>query len=156
MKILFVCTGNICRSPTAEAMFLAQLAKLDATSQSHIYCDSAGTHGYHIGESPDARTITAARKRGVDMTKLVARKVSPEDYEIFDVILAMDATHLAWLHHNAPANSKAFIAMYLEYAGITHTQDVPDPYYAGAEQFETVLNLIIEASEKIIVNCART
>src|SRR5688572_1291609 len=101
MKILFVCTGNICRSPTAEAMFRARLGA--AGLESRIHCDSAGTHGYHVGENPDSRSVAAARMRGIEMGNLVARRVLSEDYDAFDLLLAMDRTHLRHLQRNKPA-----------------------------------------------------
>lgn len=148
MKILFVCTGNICRSPTAEAMFRARLEA--AGLQDRIHCDSGGTHGYHVGENPDPRSIAAARTRGVEMGHLVARRVLAEDYDAFDLLLAMDKTHLRHLQRTKPANSKGKVALYLDYAGITHTQEVPDPYYEGPKTFEQVLDLTEEASDLLL------
>lgn len=148
MKILFVCTGNICRSPTAEAMFVK--AVCDAGLQEKISCESAGTHGYHIGEHPDSRTVAAAKKRGVEMGHLLAQRVLSQDYDTYDLILAMDAGHMRILQKNKPAACKAKLAMYLEYAGITHTTEVPDPYYDGVETFERVLDLTEEASAALV------
>lgn len=148
MKILFVCTGNICRSPTAEAVFQARLEEAGLSEK--IACDSAGTHGYHIGENPDSRTVAAAQKRGIEMGHLVARRVQRQDYDLFDLILAMDAGHLRNLQQNKPAQCRAEVALYLAYAGITHTQDVPDPYYKGPAIFEQVLDLTAEASDRLL------
>lgn len=148
MKILFVCTGNICRSPTAEAVFRQRVAA--AGLEGRIDCDSAGIQGYHIGEHPDPRTVKAALKRGVEMGHLVARRVQKEDFDSFDVILAADEGHLHHLLRDKPANSKAEVALYLEYAGVTHCREVPDPYYDGAAAFEQVLDLIEEASGNIL------
>lgn len=147
-KILFVCTGNICRSPTAEAVFRAHVAAQGL--EAGFACDSAGTHGYHIGESPDPRTVAAALKRGVDMTQLVARRVHSSDYDGYDLILAMDEGHLRQLQRAKPKGSKAEVALYLEYAGVTHTRDVPDPYYGGSQDFERVLDLVEEATVKLL------
>lgn len=147
-KILFVCTGNICRSPTAEAVFLARVREKELE---HVFaCDSAGTHGYHIGEAPDSRTVAAALKRGVEMAHLVARRVQASDYDEYDLILAMDGGHLRQLLRNRPQGGRAEVALYLDYAGIAHTRDVPDPYYGGPKDFEAVLDLVEEATEKLV------
>lgn len=147
-KILFVCTGNICRSPTADAFFLHAIH--EAGLEKAFSCDSAGTHNYHVGENPHSRTVAAARKRGVDMSTLVARKVQASDYDEFDVILAMDGGHLRALERGKPAGNKAEVALYLPYCGISHTQDVPDPYYEGPQAFEHVLDLVEEATAKLL------
>lgn len=147
-KLLFVCTGNICRSPTAEAVFAQQIKARGL--EARFAHDSAGTHGYHTGDHPDPRTVAAARKRGVEMGHLVARRVIAQDYDEFDLILAMDAGHLRLLEQGKPKGSKAELALYLPYVGITHTTDVPDPYYEGPKLFEQVLDLTEEATDLLI------
>lgn len=147
MKILFVCTGNICRSPTAEAVLRHQLA---AQGLSHITVDSAGTHGYHIGEAPDKRSIAAAKKRGFELEHLRGRKVAPHDFHEFDLILACDEDHLEILKRARPDICKAKVELFLEYAGATKEREVPDPYYGDAKGFEQVLDLVEAAGKKLI------
>ena len=147
-KILFVCTGNICRSPTAEGVLRHYLGREGLADA--ITVDSAGTHGYHIGEAPDSRSIAAARKRGVSIDGLRARKVEKNDFHHFDLILGLDRGHVDWLKRAAPANAKADIALCLEYAGNGGEKEVPDPYYGNAEGFEHVLDLLEAAMPEII------
>lgn len=140
--------GNICRSPTAEGVFREHVRRhapgLD------IEIDSAGTHDYHVGEPPDPRTVKAAARRGIDLASLRARQVQDEDFERFDLIVAMDRlNHAALLDRSAPANH-ARIRMLLEYAGETALADVPDPYYGGAKGFDDVLDLVQSAAEGLL------
>lgn len=139
VKVLFVCTGNICRSPTAEGVFrhLVVQAGLDG----RIGVDSAGTHGYHIGEPPDPRSQKAAKARGVDLSGLRARKVALEDFYEFDHILAMDDGHLAHLRRMAPADARAAVTLFLDDAPDADVRETPDPYYGDARGFERVLDL---------------
>jgi protein-tyrosine phosphatase len=148
MKILFVCLGNICRSPTAEAVF-REVLKRDAPDLD-IQIDSAGTGGYHIGEPPDARAQTAARRRGYDMSALRARQVQTDDFQHFDLILAMDEDNLAVLQDRAPATARDRVRLFLEFAPHADRVDVPDPYYGGANGFEEVLDLVEAASVGLI------
>lgn len=137
MKILFVCTGNICRSPTAEGVAnrVFELAGLNAE------CDSAGTHGYHEGEAPDPRAQQAALQRGYDLSRQRARKVVPEDFSRFDLILAMDKGHQQLLLRACPEALRAKIRLFMTYAPESGTDEVPDPYYGGEAGFERVLDL---------------
>lgn len=146
--ILFVCTGNICRSPTAEAVFRQRIRERGLTAQFHH--DSAGVASHHIGEAPDHRSQRATLARGIDMSDLRARDVAPEDYERFDLILAMDESHLAALKRKAPAGAKAELALYLPYSGVAGT-DVPDPYFGGTPDFEHVYQLLDEATEALLI-----
>lgn len=141
-KLLFVCTGNICRSPTLEAIFRKQVE--NAGLQEQIHCDSAAMTRYHVGEHPDSRTIKAARKRGFEMESLTARAITPHDYQEYNLILGADHGHVQQLTRQAPNSTTAEIALFLQKAGITHTQEIPDPYYAGAQAFEQVLDLAEE------------
>ena len=146
-KILFVCTGNICRSPTAEGMLRHRIK--DAGLSSMISCDSAGTHNYHIGEPPDRRSISAARARHITIDDLRARQVCAEDFQKFNVILGLDASHVAFLERMAPKNTNSKIFLFLDYAGLG-TRDVPDPYYGDYQGFEQVLDLIDEGVTQLI------
>ncbi len=136
VAILFVCSGNICRSPTAEAVF----RKLAPSHRFEI--DSAGTHGLHAGDPPDPRAIHAAQLRGYDLSGLRARKVTDDDFERFDLLLAMDQGHARWLRQQSPERARGRIRLFLEYAPDGGRLDVPDPYYGGPEGFDQVLDLV--------------
>lgn len=150
MRILFVCLGNICRSPTAEAV-LARIAAQEAPDL-RIEVDSAGTAGYHIGEPPDVRSQEAAARRGYDMSRLRARIVEPGDFERFELILAMDRDNLAVLQRRAPPTAHKQVQLFLEFAPDAGMLDVPDPYYGGASGFEEVLDLVEAASRGLIAH----
>ena len=139
-RILFVCTGNICRSPTADGVLRALAANLTV--------DSAGTHAYHIGEPPDVRSQAVARARGYDLSSLRARKVTRADFTQFDLILAMDYGHYEHLLRMKPNDSTATLALFLDYAGLG-TRDVPDPYYGSMREFESCLDLVEEGCKKL-------
>lgn len=150
-SVLFVCTGNICRSPTADGVF----AKLVADAGLDVRVDSAGTHGYHIGEPPDPRTVRAARTRGYDLSPLRARKLVAADYDRFDLMLAMDRGHLDIMRRLAPAGSAAQLALFTDFAPAPwHGRDVPDPYYGGAEGFTAVLDMV-EAGARALLSHIR-
>jgi protein-tyrosine phosphatase len=146
--ILFVCTGNICRSPTAEGVFRHLARERGALERLRI--DSAGTHDYHVGEAPDARSVEHARRRGYDLTVLRARQVARSDFEEFDRILAMDRGHLRQLKAIAPAGTAARISMFLDHSDNWRGLDVPDPYYGGGRGFEEVLDMVEEASARLL------
>ena len=145
VKVLFVCMGNICRSPTAEGVFRKFIANKGTTD--HFLVDSAGTHAYHIGEPSDMRAQQTAKKRGVDLSKIRARKVAPSDFEYFDHVLAMDADNYHILIAASPEQYHHKIALFLDYAPERSENDVPDPYYGGANGFEHVFNLVEDASK---------
>lgn len=145
IKVLFVCMGNICRSPTAEGVFtkLIHDKKLDR----HFSIDSAGTHAYHIGDTPDLRSQKIALERGVDISHLRGRKVILGDFEDFDFILAMDKKNYESLIKACPPHYKHKIQLFMSFASHLKTPEVPDPYYGGAQGFEQVLDLVEAASE---------
>ena len=147
-KILFVCTGNICRSPTAEGVLRHHVAQAGLSDVVHI--DSAGTTGYHAGDAPDARTVKAAKARGIALHDLRARQVTANDFHDFDLILALDDSHLQQLRRSAPKGAKAEVALMLTYCGHPDVQDVPDPYYGNAQDFEYVLDLIESAVKPLV------
>jgi protein-tyrosine phosphatase len=140
MKVLFVCTGNICRSPTAEGV-LKELAKREGVP---LHVESAGTHDYHVGEPPDERAQHHAKRRGYDLSRQRARHVSTGDFEAFDLIVAMDRGHLRLLERICPSHLKSKLRPFLRDA------DVPDPYYGGPEGFEQVLDMIEEACRGLL------
>lgn len=154
MRILFVCMGNICRSPSAEAV-LRELARRDFP-QLQLEVDSAGTHDYHVGEPPDARSIAAGRKRGYDLAPLRARQVTSEDFARFDWLLAMDAANLSRLRQLAPTGELERARLFLEFAGETSRIDVPDPYYGDTADFELVLDLLEVASQRLLHRLTET
>ncbi|MGH8618530.1 MAG: low molecular weight protein-tyrosine-phosphatase [Burkholderiales bacterium] len=147
-RVLFVCMGNICRSPTAEGVFRRVITEAAATGR--IDCDSAGTHGYHVGEPPDARAQTHAAQRGYDLSGLRARKVEVADFTRFDLVLAMDRTNLALLRELCPPRQHRRVALYGDFSVRYPGQDVPDPYYGGARGFEQVLDMIEETSQRLL------
>lgn len=153
MKILFVCLGNICRSPTAEIVFRT-LAASEARDLA-VEADSAGTADYHIGAPPDARSQQAARRRGYDMSLLRARMVAPEDFERFDLILAMDADNASVLCSRAPPIRRDRVRLFLEFAPELGTTEVPDPYYGGPNGFEQVLDLVEAAARGLLAYLRR-
>jgi len=148
VKILFVCLGNICRSPTAEVVFRA-VASREAPDIA-LEIDSAGTAGYHVGELPDRRTREAAARRGYDLSALRARIVEPGDFDHFDLILAMDRENLRALERRAPPQARERMRLFLEFAPEAGITEVPDPYYGGPNGFEDVLDLIEAASRGLI------
>jgi len=143
MRILFVCLGNICRSPTAEAVFRQQLRAAGLDTQ--VVVDSAGTSDWHVGKPPDTRTRLAAQRRGYDLTALRGRQVQVEDFSRFDLILAMDASNLAQLQALQPADSHAQLDLYLRRYQLA-LDEMPDPYHGGEEGFEQVVDLAEQAA----------
>lgn len=146
-RVLFVCLGNICRSPTADAVFNTMVK--DAGLSASIEVDSAGTGDWHIGHAPDPRTQKAAAQQGYDMSHLRARLVSEQDFHEFDYILAMDAQNLADLEAMKPAQCRATLGLFLDYAD-GDEQYVPDPYYGGEDGFAAVLSLVERGAKGLL------
>jgi low molecular weight protein-tyrosine phosphatase len=147
-RVLFVCLGNICRSPTAEGVLRAIAAR--EYPSLNIEIDSAGTADYHTGEPPDRRTVAAARRRGYDLAGLRARQVRAADFDRFDFVLAMDRSNLAELQSRRPKAAGAQVALFLEFAPDVGVVEVPDPYYGGIEEFERVLDLCEAAARGLL------
>ncbi len=154
LRVLMVCTGNICRSPTAEGVLRAKLQRQGL--QDRVTVDSAGTHGYHTSEAPDPRAIKHAAQRGYDISRLKARPVSDEDFRHFDWLVAMDETHLTWLQKRQPPDTTARIDLLMAYARLhADVPEIPDPYYGGAAGFDRVLDLVEDACEGLAAHLAR-
>ncbi len=148
VKVLFVCMGNICRSPTAEAVFKHYVVQ--AGLGERIESDSAGTHDYHIGDPPDTRTQQAALDRGYDMSGLRARQVSADDFAEFDYVLAMDESNLHLLKGSCPQEHLNKIMFLTEFSDKPGRRNVPDPYYGGPQGFEQVLDMVEHAAQGLL------
>ncbi|MEY4765246.1 MAG: hypothetical protein RI907_1919 [Pseudomonadota bacterium] len=155
VRVLMVCMGNICRSPTAEGVLRAKLQA--AGLHDRVEVDSAGTHAYHVGHAPDPRSVKHALQRGYDLSGLRARKVQPQDFSRFDLLLAMDWDNLALLEEACPTPEQrrrllrlvAFVPQQSAWAG---AQTVPDPYYGGPQGFEHVLDLVESACDGLVLH----
>lgn len=147
-KVLFVCLGNICRSPTAEGVFRAQVAAAGLSEV--IGIDSAGTAAWHIGKAPDQRAQAAATRRGYDLTALRGRQVAVADFGEFDYILAMDRSNLADLLARCPAEQRHKVRLFLSFSSQWQNHEVPDPYYGGADGFDQVLDMVEDAAHGLL------
>jgi low molecular weight protein-tyrosine phosphatase len=148
IRVLFVCMGNICRSPTAEGVFRHQVEQAGLSHLIHV--DSAGTIDYHAGDAPDRRARVAAARRGYDLSALRARQVTPQDFETFHYLLAMDLDNLAYLHRVSPEEHRPKARLFLEFSSNASVREVPDPYYGPAGGFEHVLDLTEDASRGLL------
>ena len=152
-RVLFVCAGNICRSPTAEGVIRRLLHEQKLSDR--IEVDSAGMQAYHVGEAPDRRAQRAAAKRGYDLSGLRARQVGPEDFLHFDLILAMDKSCLAALQRMCPPGGKAHLGLFMGYATDFDADEVPDPYYGSEEAFGRVLDMVENAAGGLLATLKR-
>lgn len=148
ISVLFVCMGNICRSPTAEGVFRHQVHAAGLAGRFVI--DSAGTHAYHIGDAPDPRSIEAAARRGYDLSTQRARKVTARDFEAFDHVLAMDRDNLRLLIAACPPGLAHKVGLFMAHAANTPSDVVPDPYYGGGAGFDTVIDYVEDASAGLL------
>ena len=148
IKVLFVCLGNICRSPTAEGVFrhIVRSARLER----QIEVDSAGTHAYHIGDSPDPRAQAAAARRGIDLGGLRGRQATAEDFHEFDYVIAMDRENYATLQSRCPPTLHYKIRLFMEFAPQYEQDEVPDPYFGGIAGFDRVLDMIEDAATGLL------
>lgn len=154
IRVLFVCLGNICRSPTAHGVFQYKLEQRGLAA--YVEVDSAGTAAWHAGKSADARSVAAAAERGYDLTPLRARQAVAQDFDAFDYVLAMDADNLHNLQQLKPAAARTEPALFLaSFARDFQQEEVPDPYYGGADGFEQVLNLVEDACDGLLDDITR-
>jgi len=147
-SVLFICTGNICRSPTFEGVFRHIISEQNISEK--LIVDSAGTHNYHVGEQVDKRSIFYAKKRGYDLSMITSRQVTKKDFIKFDLILPLDEDHLSSLNVISPKDFKDKIKLFLPYISYKSYKNVPDPYYGKAKDFELVLDLAESALIKLI------
>ncbi|HEX9626377.1 MAG TPA: low molecular weight protein-tyrosine-phosphatase [Acidiferrobacterales bacterium] len=153
IKVLFVCLGNICRSPTAEGVFRKVVS--DAGLAERVIIDSAGTHAYHVGEPPDVRAQTAAARRGIDLSALRGRRATRRDLESFDYVLAMDRENYEHLLDICPPGLETKIRLLLEFAPHRPEREVPDPYFGGDSGFDRVLDMVEEAAHGLLAHIRR-
>lgn len=150
VSVLFVCMGNICRSPTAEGVFTELVARQQLSHM--IKVDSAGTHAYHVGEQPDLRAQQAAARRGIDMSSLTARRVYEDDFGRFDYLVAMDRDNLQNLQARCPPEYRSRLHLLLDFAPKLSEDEVPDPYYGNKSGFEHVLNLVEQGARGLLLD----
>jgi protein-tyrosine phosphatase len=147
-RVLFVCMGNVCRSPTAEVVFAQRVRSAGLSGL--VTCASAGTHDFNVGAAPDGRARAAAQRRGYDMSRLRGRCIGDEDFARYDLVLAMDRQNLEALRQRCPADKSERVRLLMEFARRHDVIDVPDPYYGNAKAFELVLDMIEDACESLL------
>ncbi len=153
VRVLFVCLGNICRSPTAEGVFRALVNREGLDDK--IFIDSAGTHAYHIGEGPDPRSQAAAAQRGIDLSSLRGRRATAADIKEFDYVLAMDEENYSNLMGMTTSQTKQRVTLLMNYAPERPEDEVPDPYFGGEGGFDRVLDMIEDASSGLLAEIRR-
>ena len=153
VKVLFVCMGNICRSPTAQGVFERVVRKAGLVEEIHV--DSAGTHAYHVGEPPDRRAQLAASQRGYDLAAQRARRLNAQDFEHYDYVLVMDEANLEDATRVCPEDHRHKLSLFMHYAPHMGEREVPDPYYGGDSGFERVLDLVEAASEGLLADIGK-
>lgn len=154
IKVVFVCMGNICRSPTAEGVFKGLVEQADLSDI--IETDSAGTHSYHVGSEPDSRAQEVAITRGFDLSMLKARKFIADDFLEFDYLIAMDDENYANMNSLKPDNATGSLHMFLEFANSHSEKEVPDPYYGGPKGFDRVFDMVEDASNGLLEHIKKT
>lgn len=154
VRVLFVCLGNICRSPTAEGVFRKLVREHQL--EHHFEIDSAGTHAYHVDEAPDERAQAACARRGIDISELRGRRAIASDIEKFDYVLAMDRENYQNLQQICPRGFESRIRLFMEFAPDRAEKEVPDPYFGGAGGFDRVLDMIEDAAEGLLAEIRRT
>lgn len=150
VRVLFVCLGNICRSPTADGVFREVVKREGLADQVEV--DSAGTAAYHVGEPPDSRSVAAAARRGYDLSVLRARQARPQDFHDFDLVLAMDQENLRNLRRICPPGRENRLRLFLDFAENFSEREVPDPYYSGAKGFDLVLDMVEDACQGLLAH----
>lgn len=153
VRVLFVCMGNICRSPTAQGVF-ERLVQAEGLAE-RILIDSAGTHAYHVGETPDRRSQAAALDRGIDLSTQRARKVQSDDFGRFDYVLAMDRSNLSDLLRQSRPAERERVHLFMKFATRWDTDEVPDPYYGGSNGFNQVLDMVEDAAAGLLEHIRR-
>jgi len=153
VRVLFVCMGNICRSPTAQGVFTKLV--LEEGLGHLIEIDSAGTHAYHTGEPPDPRARQTAQRRGIDLSKQRARRAVVEDFELFDYVLAMDEDNYRALSELCPPELAPRVRRFMDFAPHLTHREVPDPYYGGTNGFEAVFDMVDEAARGLLETIRR-